>query len=263
MDRLTVDRSAFGQFAITGDDRVSFLQGMCTNDVARLEEGQARRASILDSKARLVSIVEIVRREDHLFVLCEPDLRDATIEFLDQYVMVDDVEFAPTEEAVYKVWPDAEAVWSAPPIFGAPPEPPADPEAVEVRRVEAGFPRYGADVGPKNFPFETPLDAYIDYHKGCYIGQEPVARVKSRGSPSKYLRGLVVEGEGAVPVGAKVDHPERKGAARVTSAVESPEFGSIALALLPRTAWTVGARVEVDGRPAEVARLPFGSQEPC
>lgn len=263
MKTLNVDFSRWGQIAVSGDDRSRFLHGMCTSDIESLGEGNWIRASILTAKGRLVSIVEVLHRGDHHLLLCQPDLRDPTIEFLDQYILADDVELDTTEEAVHKVYRDPQAVWEAPPVLGPAPEPVASAEEVEVRRIEAGFPLYGVDVTGKNFPFETPLDRHIDYRKGCYIGQEPVARVGSRGSANKYMRGLQIADEGAVGPGAAVDHPERAGLARVTSATVSPEFGSIALALMPRRAWDVGTQVEIEGRSAKVVALPFGGEPPC
>jgi tRNA-modifying protein YgfZ len=258
MTGFNIDLRGWGQIAVTGEDRKRFLHGMCTSDIEKLPEGGWIRASILSAKGRLMSIVEILDRGDHHLLLTQADLRDPTIEFLDQYAMVDDVEFEPVAHPVHKVWDGPRAVWEAPPMFGAAPEPVASVEKVELLRVEAGFPRYGVDVTDKNFPFETPLDRHIDYQKGCYIGQEPVARVKARGSASKYLRGLRIEGEGGVRVGAPVDHPERAALAQVTSAALSPTYGAIALAMMPRLAWEPGTRVTVDGRPAEVVTLPFG-----
>ncbi len=263
MKSLNVDLRDWGQIAVTGDDRAQFLHGMCTSDVARLAEGESCRASILNAKGRLMSIVEIVNRGDHHMILCQPDLRDATIEFLDQYVMVDDVEFEVASEPLHKVWSAPQDVWDAPPVLSPPPDPVASAEEVEVRRVEAGFPLYGKDLGDKNFPFESPLSRYIDYQKGCYIGQEPIARVKSRGEANKYLRGLRAVGGSPLSIGAKVDHPDKPGAARITSAAVSPVFGSIALALLPRAAWEVGGEVEVEGQRAEVVALPFGGAGGC
>lgn len=261
--RLCIDLSGWGQIAVTGEDRRRFLHGMCTSDVEGLADGGWIRASILSAKGRLVSIIDILERGDHLLLLCQRDLRDSTIEFLDRHAMVDDVEFEPVERSAYAIWDSPRAVWEAAPQVGEPPEPVASDEEVHVRRVEAGLPRYGVDVTDKNFPFETPLDRTIDYQKGCYIGQEPIARVKARGSANKYLRGLLVEGEEAVEVGAAVDHPEKERASQVTSAAWSPEFGSIALALMPRMAWDVGTRVQVDGRPAEVVALPLGDDDAC
>jgi tRNA-modifying protein YgfZ len=258
MKGLNVDLRGWGQIAVTGDDRRRFLHGMCTSNIEKLSEGGWIRASILNAKGRLMSIVEILDRGDHHLLLTQPEFRDSTLEFLEQYAMVDDVEFEPVAHPIHKVWEDPRSVWEAPPVVGPTPEPVARAEEVELRRVEAGYPRYGVDVTDKNFPFETPLDRHIDYTKGCYIGQEPVARVKARGSANKYLRGLRVEGEGAVRLGAPVDHLERAGIAHVTSAAESPTFGSIALALMPRMAWEPGTRVEIEGRAAEVVELPFG-----
>jgi tRNA-modifying protein YgfZ len=263
MKTLHVDLSQWGQISVTGDDRKRFLHGMCTSNIEKLEEGGWLRSAILNVKGRLISIVEIAHRGDDHLLLCQPDLRDATIAYLEQYAMVDDVEFAAVEEPLHKVWSDPQAVWDSPPLPGPAPEPAASEAEIEVRRVEAGLPRYGVDVTEKNFPFETPLDRHIDYQKGCYIGQEPVARVKSRGTASKYLRGLRVEGEGPAPAGASVDHAEKAAISRVSSAVVSPAFGSIALALLPRMAWDAGTRVTIEGRAAEVVELPFGTESSC
>ncbi|MBE7451614.1 MAG: hypothetical protein HS111_22775 [Kofleriaceae bacterium] len=69
---------------------------------------------------------------------------------------------------------------------------------VEIARVEAGLLRYGQDVDEDAFPFETPLAAFLDYGKGCYVGQEPVFRVHAQGQGARVLRGLRVDGDGAV-----------------------------------------------------------------
>jgi glycine cleavage system aminomethyltransferase T len=83
--------------------------------------------------------------------------------------------------------------------------------------------------------------------------------VHSRGSASKTLRGLAIEGEGPIEIGTTIVHPDRADAGRVTSATVSPEFGSIALGYLHRTAWEPGAKVEVGTRSATIVELPFGS----
>jgi folate-binding protein YgfZ len=128
---------------------------------------------------------------------------------------------------------------------------------VEILRVEAGFPRYGIDVDEDCFPFETPLARYLDYDKGCYIGQEPVFRVHAQGKAARTMRGLVIAGTHPAPRGAVVAHPAKADAGHVTSSVVSPERGPIAMAYLHRTAWDVGGKVTVDGREATVVELPF------
>ena len=66
-------------------------------------------------------------------------------------------------------------------------------EALEALRVEKGLPRFGLDYGPENFPQETGLEDAVSYTKGCYLGQEVVARIHYRGGVQKMLRGLVFE----------------------------------------------------------------------
>jgi tRNA-modifying protein YgfZ len=258
MKTLNVDQSGWGQLRMTGDDRVRFLQGMCTADVAKLPVGGWCRASILNPKGRVISIVDVVKEGDHLLLLCEPVLADKTREILERHALMDEVELEPVALPLHRVWATPADVWAAPPILAPCPAPAASDDEVEVRRIEGGLPRYGVDVSEDHFPFESPLARAIDYEKGCYVGQEPVYRVYSKGSANKTLRGLALEGDTPVAAGAKVAHPARENAGAVTSAAVSPDFGSIALAYLHRTVWEPGGQVTVDGRPARVVELPFG-----
>ncbi|MEM9488715.1 MAG: glycine cleavage T C-terminal barrel domain-containing protein [Myxococcota bacterium] len=254
---LLVDHSHWGQIRVTGDDRIRFLQGMCTADVTAVAEGGWTRAAMLNAKGRVTSVIDICNRGDHLHLLCEPDLADKTIELLQKYAIMDEVEFEPTAGPVHRRWPNPAAVWDAAPIFAAPPGPAASPEEVEIRRIEAGLPSYGRDVSEDYFPFESPLIRHIDYDKGCYLGQEPVSRVHHRGNPNKALRGLRVSGADAPAAGAQVSHAERDKAGRITSSAVSPTLGAIALAYLHRSVYQPGAEVAVGDRSAVVYDLPF------
>jgi tRNA-modifying protein YgfZ len=142
-------------------------------------------------------------------------------------------------------------------VLARPPGPAAAPEALEIRRIEAGMPRYGVDVDEGNFPFESLLIRHIDYDKGCYLGQEPVSRVHHQGNASKAMRGLRIQGPAPVDAGAVVSHPDRASAGTVTSAAVSPDFGSIALAYIHRSVFAPGTEVTVAGRPATIVDLPF------
>ncbi|MCG8419369.1 MAG: hypothetical protein MJE77_15660 [Proteobacteria bacterium] len=255
---MIVDQSDWGHINVTGADRMRFMQGMCTANVEALSQGEWTRAAILNAKGRVMSIIEIAHRGDHLVLLCEPGLTQKTVELLERYAIMDEVVFEAIERlAVHRVWDSPASVWDAPPIFEPPQEPVASAEQVEIRRVEAGLPRYGADVSEDNFPFESPLGRYIDYEKGCYIGQEPISRVHFRGKPNKALRGLLVTGAGSIEPGTQVSHAERDDAGTVTSSVNSPTFGPIALAYLHRTVFDAGNQVTVAGRQATVVELPF------
>ena len=134
---------------------------------------------------------------------------------------------------------------------------PAGSEALEVLRVEAGIPRFGKDFGPENFPQETGAEEAISYTKGCYLGQEVVARIHYRGGVQKTLRGLVFDAP--VPAsGAALLHDGRE-AGKVGSVVDSIALGRpIGLAILHRRAAAPGTRLEIEGSGgAEVRELPF------
>jgi folate-binding protein YgfZ len=131
------------------------------------------------------------------------------------------------------------------------------PEAVaECLRVERGRPRYGVDLDDSVIPQEAGLnERAVSFTKGCYVGQETVARLHYRGKPNRQLRGLRLSG-GASP-GDELRVGDRTVGA-LTSVADSPLLGLIALALVRREA-PPGATVEVgeDGLQAEVVELPF------
>src|SRR4051794_19620542 len=126
--------------------------------------------------------------------------------------------------------------------------------AVEARRVETGRPRYGLDLDDTVIPQEAGLnERAVSFTKGCYVGQETVARLHYKGKPNRHLRGLRL----AAPVapGTPLRAGERE-VGRVGSSVVSPRFGPIALALVRREAG-VGDVVDAGGVDATVVELPF------
>ena len=132
---------------------------------------------------------------------------------------------------------------------------PVDQDAAEIVRVEAGRPRFGREMTTATIPQEAGLnERAVSFTKGCYIGQETVARLHYKGKPNRHLRGLLL----AAPVadGAPVHLGERL-LGHVGTSVLSPALGPIALAILRREA-EPGARVTVDGDvDAEVVDVPF------
>ena len=111
---------------------------------------------------------------------------------------------------------------------------PANPDAYEAARIRAGVPRFGADLTPENFPGEAGvLDRAVDFGKGCYPGQETVARMRYRGHPNKTLRRLSFTGEAPVPGTPILQGEKRVGT--VTSVSPLPEGGeTLALGYLSR-----------------------------
>jgi folate-binding protein YgfZ len=135
---------------------------------------------------------------------------------------------------------------------------PAGAEAFEILRVEAGFPLEGVDMDENRFVVEVGrVRQAISYTKGCYLGQEPIVMARDRGHVNRTLLGLKAAGTEPLPRGAAVLHNGRE-AGQVTSSVWSPRYKAVlALAYLKRGSQESGTAVEVAGREAVVAALPF------
>ncbi len=132
---------------------------------------------------------------------------------------------------------------------------PVSEAAADVIRVERGRPRYGVDVDDATIPQEAGLnDRAVSFTKGCYVGQETVARLFYRGKPNRHLRGLRLSQ--AVPAGAAL-HLGERAVGRVTSPVLSPAHGPLALALVRREASPGDTLAVEGGATAEVVELPF------
>ena len=154
----------------------------------------------------------------------------------------------------------APALWEALVAAGARP---AGARALETLRLEAGIPWYGRDVDDTVILPETRLESLVSYNKGCYIGQETVARVKYRGHVNRALSGLVLDGDRVPALPARVV-ADGKDVGRITSAARSIALDKpIALGYVRREHFAPGTDVAVeDDRgsiPARVAELPFVS----
>lgn len=251
---LVIDRSSWGRLRITGADRVRFLQGLTTVNVEKLADGQHGWGAILSPKGRVLSVIDIAREGDALVIASEAAVAEATRALLEKYAVMDDVAFEPRTGPAHQIWGDPATAWAAPIIegAGAGARPEGDPE-VERLRIRAGFLRYGVDIGEDHFPFETPLARFLDYGKGCYVGQEPVFRVHAQGNASHALRGLLIEGAAPIAPGAKLDAPAK---GEVTSSIADGD-STRALAYLHRSCWEPGGVLAVGGRRATVHELPW------
>jgi folate-binding protein YgfZ len=154
--------------------------------------------------------------------------------------------------------PQAAVLWQALRAAGAVP---VGAAAAEILRLEAGLPQYGVDVDDSVILPETRWEALVSYTKGCYIGQETVARVKYRGHINRGLSGLVLEGDSVPSPGDLVLAGDRE-VGRITSAVRSIALGKpIALGYVRREHFEPGAAVSVKVGDrlvgAQVAALPF------
>ena len=136
---------------------------------------------------------------------------------------------------------------------------PAAEAAAEIRRVETGRPRYGVDLDDTVIPQEAGLnERAVSFEKGCYVGQETVARLHFRGKPNRHLRGLRLSA--ARPSRATPLRLGEREVGRLGTVVASPRLGPIALALVRREA-EPGARSRsaTTASRAEVVELPFAA----
>jgi len=302
------DLSANGKLRVVGADRVRFLNGLFTNDVAALAPGRGCHAAMLNVKGKVIAEAIVLADADSLLVEVVPELLRPVLATLERHAIVDDVAFEDHTDRLEELGAygdDASAAIER--ALGPLPELPPfahhvagavrvvaanDPlpgyrligergaaraaldrtgvaqhaisdDEWEIARVEAGQPRWGVDLGEEHFPTEARLDDAISYTKGCYMGQEPIARLAARGHLNRRLVGLRLDGDRPAERGARLSSAEREDAGAVTSSVRSPRFGAIALAYLHRTAWTPGTRLtlhEASGpRAAIVSELPFAA----
>jgi folate-binding protein YgfZ len=162
----------------------------------------------------------------------------------------------------YEVWlaPDnAETLWVALTTAGAEP---VGSEALEMYRIARGVPRYGVDLRERDLPQETGQEHALSFVKGCYIGQEIVERIRSRGNVHRQLIGFGVDGEppqaGTKVRAADKDVGEITGAARVTFPAGSR---TLALGYIRREFAAPGTKVQIGDRDATVYELPFQFQD--
>jgi len=284
-----------GLLRAAGADRVRFLNGMLSADVAALRAGQTAPALQLDRKGHVLAELVVLADPDQLLLDVAPGCESELLKTLEKHVIADDVVLASLSDGVR--WLAVEgpgaceavlAAGGAAPAPGrferaelagapvlwlgegaltreglraiAPGEaaaelvarlalPDLSETAAEVLRIEAAIPALGVDVTARNFPQEARLERAVSFKKGCYVGQEIVARIASRGAVNRVL--VKLRSDAHVPAGAEVS---LAGAVigQVTSSAESAATGAVALAYLKVEFASPGQRVEVSGVAAEV-----------
>lgn len=279
-----VDLSRREQLRVLGPDRVSFLHGMVTNDVTGLGVGASNYAAMLTPKGAMVGDLRVLKRADDLLLDVGLGCGAVVRDFLLKYLISEEAEVvdSPETAVVGLVGPKA-GEWAAKvegvvgqyesflggvdvvvarEALGAAVErlselPVLDEATAEVLRVERGVALWGADMTEATIPLEANLERALHYTKGCYIGQEVIARATYRGQMSKKLMGLEL-GEVEVVVGTELRKGERK-VGWVTSVVRSPKRGQVVgLGYVHRDFLTPGTAVEVaGGGQAVVVGLPF------
>ena len=213
----------------SGPDAENFLQRMLSNDVAALAPGESCDALLLTPKARVIAPVRVHRRApDDFLLLTEPELGEALRDQLVRARFAAKVELEAEEHTSTLVFggdvdgiPNRDYGESAVEVLDADLEPTLDDGMLEVMRIEAGTPAWGKEVDERVLPAEAGLvERAVSLTKGCYPGQEPIARLHYRGHANRGLRVLRIEGEALPEPDAELLH-EGKTVGRVTSAARS------------------------------------------
>ena len=206
---------------VAGTDARDYLQRMVSNDVDALQVGDSCPALLLTAKARLIAPLVVWRRgEDDYLLLTEPELGEPVRAHLARMRLRAQCEIEPEEhesalvfggEGISTDFPGAVEVLDA----GL--EPTLAPDELELRRIEAGIPRWGRELDDAILPAEAGLDeTHISFSKGCYPGQEPIARLHYRGHVNRKLQVVELDEETRVE--------------RVTSSARRPDGSVVALA---------------------------------
>jgi folate-binding protein YgfZ len=278
----------------TGADRVRFLHGIVTGDVAGTPVGGGCPSALLTTKGHMVADLRMFVREDALWIVVDAGQGEPTAAALARYAIMDD--FAASRESAFELLAvlgpqaaarleaagiaSAEQLPAAVPlahaslgdlwlarvrelgtdgfwVAGAPVAvataraaleaagtPDLSPAAAEAARILAMEPRWGAEITPDYFPMEVGLSGAIDYAKGCYLGQEPIVRLRDRGHINWRLVALdVVGAQDPAPLDA-LESDAKPRAGRVTSAGRFPDGRGVALGML-HVSIPVGADVRI------------------
>lgn len=277
---------------VKGKDRTSWLNGLVTCDLAKLDPRAAAYGLILEKKGRIQTDFFAVpggaAAPDTLALAVPRDLAGALLETLDHYLIMEDAELIGGDLAVWQLLgPGARAVVDElAPTFGgalalagfegaivAVPAVEADDlgkrlaaivEAAggvladevtwEAIRIERGLPRFGVEVDTTLLPQEASLEKLaVSFDKGCYLGQEVVYMLENRGRPKRKLVRLEIDGEAPLAKGDAVTTPEGAAVGEVKSSVVGPERGKpVAIALVKWAQTPAGTELRAGDRTARV-----------
>ena len=270
-----------GLIAVWGNEAVQFLNGLITNDVAKLEENSQMSAAFPNAQGRLIAVVRVMRKDDKFLFETESATHEKVFQNLFRFTFAGDffVEDLSESYRYFSITNCKSQITNAISFetkFGQDifvPNNAAEDflnelkDAVEVGeelyetlRIEQGIPLYGVDMDETTIVPELGIDDLISYNKGCYIGQEIIARIHFRGHVAKQMRGLVLSEPPAVAGGlnSELKSVEGKNAGRITSSTFSPKLQkTIALAFVRYEFLAEGSQLKVGEITATVKNLPF------
>jgi len=274
-----------GLIAVWGKEAVQFLDGLISNDMKTIEDGSEMLAAFPNVQGRLLAVVRVLKQGDRFLFETEEATREKVFNNLFRFTYAGDFfvedlseQFryfetygnAPIHVQGGVVYRSGNSIGHFVPVdavdrfrseFGTNAANISD-ELYEVLRIESGIPKYGVDMGETTIVPELGLDGLISYNKGCYIGQEIIARIHFRGHVAKRLTGLVL----SEPISQNADasealdlkSPDGKNAGRITSVTFSPKLEkTIALAFVRYDYLAAGTELLYGDITAVVTELPF------
>ena len=250
---------------MTGVDRVDFLHGQCTNDIKQLGVGESCYAAFLNAKGKM-------RGEGHVICLADRFLLEVNSELtpsLEKFIITEDVTIEDVSVAMGEWLVIGEAGVSIPAkavtfrhplglgiISETPMVATIDADELEVIRIEVAVPQWGVEMDENTIPNEAGLEKRaISYDKGCYIGQETIARIKTYGHVNRQLVQLAVAGDAVPSRGDKLLKDGRE-VGHMTSTIHSSRLGKLlALGYVRREFATAGAQLNWNNETAEVLKV--------
>jgi aminomethyltransferase len=296
-----------GKLVVSGEDRVRWLNGMVSNNTRDLAQDFGNYNLVLNAQGRIQGDLMAFQRGEFYVLETEAGQVAAIREFLEQYIIMDDVEIGNISSGLtslgvagpkaaevlekaglnpgaarsgqvldgnwngmgfslvrdpiearnwYELWlvpASVEVFWNALTVAGATA---VGAEALEWQRILLGLPRMGVDTGARVLPQEIGLEIALHHTKGCYIGQEIVERIHSRGQVHRQLAGVIVEGKLPEP-GSKLLAGDKE-IGEITSGAEMVVDGvSRCLALGYVRRESMGENIRVNESAARITGLPF------
>lgn len=261
---------------VEGPDAASLLQGLLTADIDALAVGSSARSLVLTTHGHVVAAMAVARDGGNSFtlILDPPPAPDGVEVIVAHHVSEDAEVLGPEDARVLVATDDLAGVLEGAGDLVVPGQVPGtievvadDPEAIaaergialtpagslEALRIGRGTPVIGVDTGDRTLVQEARLDDAVSFTKGCYLGQETVARLHYRGHPNRRLARIALAGP--VPTGARVTGPGDVAAGEVTSVADVPGTGWVALGMVRREV-PDGAPVDVAGTAGHVLPAP-------
>jgi len=273
-----------GLIWVTGADAVVFLDSLLSQNVAGIAEGAVARSLLLAPNGKLRAALWVLRDADRIGLMCDAGRVDAVIGDLSRFRIRVDADIVADHRPVWDVLgPETDLVVPSPPrawtddgatliadvpfahsplprrvVAGSQPSADlVDVAAVTAVRIEVGEPVVGVDLDDRTIPQETgDVAAAVDFTKGCYLGQELVARIDSRGHVNRRLAGLIFTSPDSPPVGSAILHEGNEIGLLTSVAYSAGLAAPVGLALV-RNAVDDNAQIVVDGRHGRLASVPI------